>query len=250
VELRLDPEARARVSLGMRVQAISVVSSIIALPLAVAALTGCGSAASTNGITAKQPAEALAAAKAAADAASSVHVSGSAVAGGSPITLDLNLLAGEGGRGEVSENGLSFEVIHLGDTVYIKGSPAFYQHVSGAAAAQLLQGRWLKAPATVGSFASLASLTDLHQLVDTTLAIRGTPTRAGSAAVGGQKAIGITNAAKGGTLYIATTGPPYPVAATEDGAGSGRIVLDHWNEPVSLAAPANAIDITKLQSSQ
>jgi hypothetical protein len=234
----------------MPVRPGSVLSWIVALSLGVATLSGCGTSASTNGITAKQPAEALAAARAAANAASSVHVSGSAVAGGSPITLDLDLLAGQGGRGQVSENGLSFEVIHLGNTVYIKGSPAFYQRVGGAAAAQLLQGRWLKAPASTGSFASLASLTDLHQLVATTLAIRGTPTRGATVTVGKQKAMGVTNAANGGTLYIATTGAPYPVAVTESGASAGRIVLDRWNEPVALAAPANALDITKLQSSR
>src|SRR5262249_40029074 len=128
------------------------------------------------------------------------------------------------------------------------GSPAFYQHVGGAAAVQLLRGRWLKAPATVGSFASLASLTDLHQLVDTTLAIRGTPTRGASVTIGKQKALGVTDAANGRTLYIATTGPAYPVAVTETGASAGRIVLDRWNEPVALAAPANALDITQLQS--
>jgi hypothetical protein len=234
----------------MPVRPSSLLSSIGALALAFATLTGCGSSARTNGITAKQPSEALAAAKAAAYTASSVHVSGSAVVGGSPITLDLDLLASEGGRGKVSENGLTLEVVHVGNTVYIKGSPAFYKRVGGAAAAQLLQGRWLKGPATVGSFASLASLTDLHQLVNTSLAIRGTPTRGGTVTVGKQKAIGVTNAAKGGTLYIATSGPPYPVAITQNGTSSGRIVLDRWNEPVALAAPANALDITKLQSNQ
>ena len=234
----------------MHARHISLLSPFLALPLAVAILAGCGSSASTNGIADKQPAQALAAAKAAANAASSVHVSGSAVAGGSPITFDLALLAGRGGRGTVSEKGLGFEVVHLGDTVYIKGSPAFYQRVGGAAAARLLHGKWLKGPATVGSFASLASLTDLHKLIETTLALRGTPSRAGTVSVGRQKAVGITGAANGGTLYIAASGPPYPVAVTEDGSSPGRIVLDHWNEPVALAAPANALDITQLQSSQ
>jgi hypothetical protein len=234
----------------MSVRASSVLSAIAASWLGVATLSGCGNSASTNGISAKRPAEALAVAKAAADAASSVHVSGSAVAGGSPITLDLDLLAGQGGRGRVSANGLSFELIHLGNIVYIKGSSAFYQHVGGAAAAQLLRGRWLKAPAAVGSFASLASLTDLHQLVDTTLAVRGTPTRGASVTVGKQKAMAVTNPGDGGTVYIATTGPAYPVAVTETGASAARIVLDRWNEPVALAAPANALDITRLQSRQ
>jgi hypothetical protein len=68
--------------------------------------------------------------------------------------------------------------------------------------------------------------------------------------VGKQRAIGVTNAANGATLYIATTGPPYPVALTQNGTSSARIVLDRWNEPVALAAPANALDITKLQSSR
>jgi hypothetical protein len=32
------------------------------------------------------------------------------------------------------------------------------------------------------------------------------------------------------------------------GAGGGRIVFDRWNQPVSVTAPANAIDIAQLQS--
>jgi hypothetical protein len=218
--------------------------------LVVTSLAGCGSSSANNGVAAKSPPEMVAAARSAAEAASSVHVSGSIVSGGQPITLDLDLVAGKGGRGQLSENALSFEVIHVGGTVYIKGSPAFYRHVGGAAAAQLLQGRWLKAPATTGSFASLASLTDLHQLVDMTLAIHGTLIKAGTSTVGGQAVVGVTDASRTGTLYIATTGPPYPVEVTESGAGGGKIVFGGWNEPVSLAAPANAVDITQLQSGQ
>ena len=78
--------------------------------------------------------------KTAADSASSVHVSGSIVSSGSPITLDLELLAGKGGRGQISENGLSFDLIQVGGTAYISGSPAFYSHFGGPAAAQLLRG--------------------------------------------------------------------------------------------------------------
>jgi hypothetical protein len=216
--------------------------------IALAVLTGCGKSATANGVATKPAAEVVAAAKAAADGANSVHVSGSLVSNGSPVTLDLDLLAGQGGRGRVSEAGLAFELIHVGETVYLKGSPAFYQHLAGATAAQLLQGRWLKAPATVGSFASLASLTDLRRLVDMALAINGTPARTGTATVGGQKAVGVTNGSKSGTLYIAATGQPYPIAVTEGGASNGRITLDRWNEPLSLTPPANAIDVTKLQS--
>lgn len=134
-------------------------------------LGGCGSSSSGNGIAAKSPTDIVAAAKVAADAANSVHVSGSIVSGGSPITLDLNLLAGKGGRGQLTENGLGFELIETDGTVYIKGSAAFYRHIGGTAAAQLLQGKWLKAPTTSKEFVSISSLTNLRALVDTTLEI-------------------------------------------------------------------------------
>jgi hypothetical protein len=221
----------------------------LALVVIAALIAGCGSSGSSgNGIASKAPGEIVAATKVAADAASSVHVSGSIVSNGSPITLDMNLLEGKGGRGHLSESGLSFELVQTGGTVYIKGSPAFYRHIGGPAAAQLFQGKWLKAPATSGSFASLASLTDLRQLVDTTLANHGTLVKGGTTTVDGQKVIGVTDTSKGGTLYISTTGQPYPIEVTKDGANGGKIVFDRWNKPVTIAAPANAIDITQLQS--
>ena len=220
--------------------------------LLVAALAGCGgsssSSSSGNGIADKSPAEILAATKVASDAATTVHVSGSIVSNGSPITLDMNLLAGKGGRGQLSESGLAFELIQVGQTVYIKGSAAFYKHIGGTAAAQLLEGKWLKAPASDADFASLSQLTDLRQLVDQTLANHGTLTKAGTSTVAGQKVVGVTDKTKGGTLYIAATGQPYPVEISKAGSGGGKINFDRWNKTVTLAAPANAIDVTQLQS--
>jgi hypothetical protein len=222
---------------------------LLGLALLTGLLGGCGgSSSSGNGIASKAPTEIVAAAKVAADAATSVHVSGSIVSGGSPITLDMDLLAGQGGRGQLTENGLGFELIQTGGTVYIKGSAAFYRHIGGTAAAQLLQGKWLKAPTTSKEFASISSLTDLRQLVDTTLANHGTLAKGGTTTVNGQKVVGVTDTGKGGTLYVAETGQPYPIEITKSGAAGGTISFDHWNESIALAAPANAIDITQLRS--
>jgi hypothetical protein len=226
-----------------------------AVLLLVALLAGCGggsssssSASSDNGVAGKSPADILTATKVAADGANSVHVSGSIVSDGSPITLDMNLLAGKGGRGKLSESGLAFELIAVGKTVYIKGSPAFYKHIGGNAAAQLLQGKWLKAPANSSDFASLGQLTDLRQLVDQTLANHGkTLTNIGTSTIAGQKVVGITDKSKGGTLYVATTGQPYPIQISKGGSGGGKITFDRWNTAVTLAAPANAIDVAQLQ---
>jgi hypothetical protein len=223
--------------------------ALAALLLAVA-LAACGgsSSSSGSGIADKSPAAILAATKVAADSAKSVHVSGSIVSGSTPITLDMQLLAGKGGRGQLSQDGLSFELIEVGGTVYIKGSPAFYKHIGGGAAAQLLQGKWLKAPATSSNFASLGQLTNLRQLVDQTLSDHGTLSKSGTTTVKGQKVVGITGKSKGGTLYVAATGKPYPIEITKSGSSADSITFDHWDEPLTLSAPANAIDINALQS--
>jgi hypothetical protein len=221
---------------------------LLGLVLLAAALAACGSSSTGDGIAAKAPAEIVAAAEVAADTASSVHVSGSIVSGGSPITLDLDLLAGKGARGWLSENGLGFELIQTGASVYIKGSSAFYRHIGGAAAAGLLEGRWLKAPVSSTSFASLASLTDLRQLVDTAFASHGALTKGPLTTVAGQHAVGVSEPSSGGTLYIATSGRPYPIQISAGGANGSKISFDHWDEHVSLAPPANAVDIAQLQS--
>jgi hypothetical protein len=232
----------------MRLWPPSLAGPVFGLVFVAAVLAGCGSSSSGNGVAAKTPAEIVAASKVAADAATSVHVSGSIVSSGAPVTLDLDLLAGKGGRGRLSESGLSFELIQTGGTVYIKGSPAFYRRSGGPAAAQLLRGRWLKAPATSGNFVSLASLTDLRQLVDSTLAGHGALAKGGTTRVDGQQVVAVTDTSKGGTLYIAATGRPYPIEVAKAGASGGKVTFDRWNQSVTLAAPSNAIDLAQLQS--
>jgi hypothetical protein len=222
-------------------------AALPALLLLAAALAACGSSASSNNISSKTAAEILAATKLAAEGASAVHVSGSIDNGGRPVGLDVNVLAGRGARGRLSENGLSFELIQTGGSVYIKGSPAFYRHVGGAAAAQLLQGRWLKAPASSPEFASLSSLTDLHRLVDTALSTQGSVAKSGTATVNGQRTVALVNSSKGGTLFVATTGRPYPIEITKEGANGGSLSFDRWDKPVVLTVPAGALDITHLQ---
>ena len=215
--------------------------------LAVAALGGCGGS-SGNGLASKSPTEIVAAAKAAADGASAVHVSGSTVTGGSPITLDLRLVTGKGGRGRLSENGLSFELIEIDGTIYINGSSAFYSHFAGPAAAQLLHGKWLKASTSNASFAGLSSLTNLRKLLDAALTTNHKAlVAAGTSTVGGQAVVGVKDTAQNGILYVATTGPSYPLEITKSGTGGGTITFSEWDQPVTLTPPANAVDIEQLQ---
>jgi hypothetical protein len=221
---------------------------LLGLVLSVVAFAGCGSSSSENGIASKSPAEIIARAKRAADSASSVYISGAIVSKGVPISLEMELLAGHGGRGRVAQNGLSFELVQVGGIVYINGSAAFYRHIGGSAAAQIFRGKWLKAPAGTPELAPIAALADLDKLVSSALASRGTLTSGGTTTVHGQKAVAIDDVSQGGTVYVAATGKPYPLEVVKDGGRGGTVVFDRWNEPVTLVAPADAIDVTKLHS--
>ncbi len=223
----------------------------LAAMLALAALiAGCGGGSSSgNGVASKSPSQILAAAKSAAESASSVHVAGALRSGGTPLTLDMDLVSGHGGRGQISEGGLSFELIVVDGTVYIKGSPAFYSHFGGSAAVQLFRGKWLKAPVTGGELASLASLTNLGKLLEQTLSSNGALVRGATTTIASQPVVELRDTAHNGSLYVATTGHPYPIEIVKRGAETGHVSFTHWNQPVTLAAPAGAIDLSQLQHS-
>ena len=220
--------------------------------IASVALAGCGgsssSSSSSNGLESKSPEQILAAAKAAASRAASVHVSGSIFNEKKPISLDMELVAAKGAKGHLAVEGLGFDIVEVEKAFYLKGSNAFYEKVAGASAAQLLQGKWLKVPTTGGEFASLAQLTNLSRLIDVTLGKHGGLKKAPSATIEGQKAVGITDATQGGTLYVASTGTPYPLEIAKTGSDAGKVVFDRWNKPVTLTAPSGAINIDQLQS--
>ena len=232
----------------MRVWTPSRLAALIAATFAVV-LSGCGSSSpSGNGLASKTPTQIIEAAKVAAAGAVSAHVVGSIVSEGKPISIDMELVAGKGGKGKITLEGLDVQLIDVDKAVYINGSQAFYSHLAGTAAARLLQGKWLKAPSNSGNFASFSSLTSLDKLVGSTLAAHGKLAPAGKSTVEGQPVVGITDDSKEGTLYVASTGTPYPLEIVKGGHDGGKVVFNRWNKPVTLAPPANAINIDQLKS--
>ena len=186
------------------------------------------------------------AARNAVASARSVHVAGTVMNRGSRITLDLNLVNGRGGQGSMGQNGLSFQVVRVGGEVYIDGTFAFWRRFVGNAAAPLLWGKWIKAPAG-GRLAALATLTDLQKLFDQLLSSHGRLAKGSITTVRGQRVIAVKDITYGGTLYVATTGEPYPLEVVKNSSNGGRIAFDRFNQPMTLAPPGNAIDISQLQ---
>jgi hypothetical protein len=223
------------------------------LALSAGLLAGCGgssssSSPSSGGVASESPDEIVAAAKQAATGASTVHVAGSIISEGKPISLDMELVANDGGKGTITVEGLKVALVQVRRSVYIKGGADFYRRLAGNAPARLLQGKWLKAPTSSSEFASLSSLTDLAKLIDATLAAHGTLTSAPAAEIDGRQAVGVTASGKSGTLYVAATGRPYPLEIVKKGKDAGKITFDRWDESVKLVAPAGAIDVNQLHS--
>jgi hypothetical protein len=224
-------------------------ASALALVLAGVVFAGCGGhgkSAGSNGEASKSADKVLADAKAAADSASSARVSGNIVSGGTAIKLDLSMGSGQA-NGSMSTSGFSFDLIRIGNTAYIKGSDDFYKHFAGAAVAQLLHGKWLKASIVSGRFASLAPLTSISVLFDKVASNHGKLANDGGKTFDGQKVVEIRDTSDNSKLYVAATGKAYPVAIVGGKKSqSGTITFSDWNKPLQVSAPKGALDISKL----
>jgi hypothetical protein len=223
---------------------------VLTLVLTAVLLAGCGSSgksAKSNGEESKPAARVLADAKAAATSASSAHVSGSIQSEGTPITLDLSTARGKGAKGSMSTSGLKFDLVRIGDTLYIRGSDEFLKHFAGGAVAQLLHDKWLKASATHGRLKSLAPLTSLGALFEGVSANHGKLVNDGKKTYKGDAVVVIRDTSDNSKLYVEATGKPYPVAIVGAKKGeSGTITFGDWNKSVSLTAPDGAIDISQF----
>ncbi len=218
-------------------------ASIAAPLLAVALLAGCGgSGKKSNGEAAKTADQIVADAQAAVRNATSVRFSGSA---GADLVVNLHLAADKGGEGRITANGLTFDIVRIDGSAYFKGDAKFWRRFGGAAAATLFNGRWLKAPATSGRLASLTPLTDIDQLFNAIFSSHGKLEVGKETTINGKPAIGVVDTEEGGTMFVATTGKPYPLGIRK--TGSGSIIFDEWDEPVKLAAPKGAVDISQLK---
>jgi hypothetical protein len=220
----------------------TAISPTLALAIALAGLAGCGGSAD-NGVASKNASEILAAAKAAAQSATAVHVESQAAQGALKLKQNLDL-ARDGGHAHITGLGLDFEVIRIANTLYLKGNPALYQRL-GINPTRVPQNSWIKTPANNSQFGGLAGFTDLRGEVGRLLTSANPVTKGATTTANGQKAIELkqTGQLYTGKIYIATTGKPYPVQITRTGRETGHTTLTNWNQPVTLSVPSSTISI-------
>jgi hypothetical protein len=218
---------------------------LILASLTVSLFAGCGG--SSEDVASKSAPQILAASRAAAAGASSVHINSRNALGRLSLTMDSQF-TGDGGQIKLTFLGLRYEVIRLGKTVYVKGNPAFYRRVLGQGV-HVPTGAWLKAPASNSAFARFVGLTDLSSRISLLLRSTGPLVKGATTTVQGQPAVELKQTGKlfTGTTAVATSGKPYPLQILKHGRESGQTTFTGWNAPVSLHAPADTVELSQLQ---
>ncbi len=176
-----------------------------------------------------------------------MHMVGSITSGGQPIGVDFQLAKGDGATGSMTMGGGKADLVLVGGKVYLKGSSEFWRQAGGAqgaGVAQLLKDKWIMAPAS-GQFASLVQITDINALMEQLSKDHGTLTKGAETKVGGEKVIALESS-KGGTLYVATTGKPYPVELSKTGSDAGKFTFSEWGASVKVEAPKDALDLSQI----
>jgi hypothetical protein len=219
--------------------------ALLAATLSVLSLTACGS--SDNGVASKSAAEILAAARAAASSASSVHVISKASIAKAKSTLNASYTRAQA-RVQSSLFNISYEVIRDGNTLYVKGNKVFNKGLEERLGVKIPPNTWLKGPTKAGALAQINPETEAPQELPVILTASGQLTKEQKTKIHGQPAIILRQARKlsTATLYIATTGPPYPLQVDKTGRETGQTTFTNWNDPVTVDPPANAVELSQL----
>ncbi|MET9876647.1 hypothetical protein ABZZ36_18760 [Actinacidiphila glaucinigra] len=212
----------------------SVLVSLLGAALLLAGATGCAGDpdAGTNGVG-KLPAETIEKrARTAADAADTVRLTGTVVSKGLTYTLDMRL-RGNGGLGEVTSKGSTFELLRVGDDLYLKAGAGFYGDQVGAK----LKNKYVKVPAADPAYDQFSGFTDKEVLLEGLFVLRGALTVGDHRTVGGVRTIAVSaDGGDGGTIDVSLEGKPYPLRYERAG-GAGTLTMDDWGKDFTLRAP-------------
>lgn len=151
-----------------------------------AALTACAGEdpdKGTNGIGKLTGPEIEKKAQAAADSADAVRLAGTLVSKGGTYKIDMKL-KDKGGAGSVTSKNSTFELLRIGDELYLKADAGFWSHDdtktsagtasdAGGAAADKLDDKYVKVPEDDPTYKQLRGFTDKKLLLDGLLTLHG-----------------------------------------------------------------------------
>jgi hypothetical protein len=194
------------------------------------------------------PDQILAKSKAAAKAASSMHLKGAVENSGSGTVVDLRYNRDTGTVGTMTQNGQAFQLVVQGQDVFLKASKDTWTELTGdSRAGEVIGDRWVKIPPQTPGFEAVTTLASFDRFIEKALTPGGDLTKTGIKTVRGLNVVGVVEKANNETLYIATEGEPYPVQAQSD-TGRGALDFLEWNKPVNVQPPPpdQVVDLSKL----
>ena len=201
-----------------------------------------------NGVSALSAEQILTKAKTALGAANAVHIKGTGVDDDGTVKIDMRY-GPDGAVGSFIVSGQRLDLRRVGEVVYIKGDASFWTTFANASVAKLLGGKYVKTSLTDDDLGDLAAATDLSASVDDFLEPDGTISKGGPTTIAGQPAIGLVSKDKtDGTLYVATTGRPYPLSVE---GGGNSVTFTGYGEALTVTAPpaAEVVDQSVLPGS-
>lgn len=208
--------------------------AVFLLALLAPALAGCGSDPDedTNGVGRLPPRTIESRARAAAESADAVHLSGTVVGKGGTYRLDMRL-RDDGGLGQVTTADSTFELLRVDDDLYLKAGADFY----GSDVAGKLDDKYVKVPTNDPAYQQFSGFTDKVVLMRDLFVLDGDLATGDHRLVDGVRTIAVTaGGGRGGTVDVSLEGRPYPLRYERAGA-AGTLRLTDWGKTFRLSAP-------------
>lgn len=211
-----------------------------------------------NGVAALTGKEISDKAQAALLHAPSVHVAGGMADGANTIRIDMRITSSGDCRGnyDLGPTQGKVEIIKIGEKVWMKPDETFWKTQTGsdkegAAAAELLKGRYLAGTTADKGMKDSTAFCDLAALASDDNDSSSTYTKGGRSTVGTVPVIEVTAKESSDTsvISVATTGEPYPMKIVAQGKDGGELNFDEYGKPVSTEEPPadQTIDIKKFE---
>ncbi|MFD3332515.1 hypothetical protein ACFWV1_07665 [Streptomyces sp. NPDC058700] len=202
----------------------------------------------TNGVGKLSAPEIEGKARSAADTAKAVRLAGSLVSKGDTFKLNMRLKQ-DGATGSVTTKNSTFELLRVGEALYLKADAGFWAHddaqdgdtptESDAEAADKLDDMYVKVPQGDPSYKQLRGFTDMGLLLDGLIGLHGEKVKGDRDQIGGIRTVRVKGGegGEGGALDVALDGTPYPLRFAR-GGGAGVVVLSEWNQDFPLSPPS------------
>ncbi|WEH35707.1 hypothetical protein PZB75_21525 [Streptomyces sp. AM 4-1-1] len=214
------------------------------LGLGLAACAGDDPDKGTNGIGKLSASEVEQKARTAADSADAVRLAGTLVSKGGTYKLNMRLKAA-GGAGSVTSRKSTFELLRIGDDLFLRAGADFWNPAGGStasdgAAADKLQGKYVKVPEDDPTYKQLRGFTDKKVLLDGLLTLHGEVGKGARDTIADVRTIQVVGGkGEGGALDVSLEGEPYPLRVAR-GGGGGTVTLADWGHDFTLTAPTKA----------